>query len=358
MLKIVRNDIAKMKADALVNCASSQPTIGAGVESALFAKGGRWLREKRKQLGAIEHGHAKISKSAGSLPCKWVIHAVGPYWTDGKSGEIEALCNCYREVLTLAAQAKCRSLAVPLISAGNHGFPCEVVMSAAVGEITRFLSVCDMDISLVVYEWKAYMMSGKVFGDIDNLLGYDYDTEAAILKSYQDAISPKRRTQEQCDAEAAQLDFERHLAGYRPAVSQEARQKSVDEAIARAESFKQGYRGELRRFLSERHLQTSSVYDEEYLSKQVFFKVYNGKYKDGPDKDTMLKISFRLRLPVEETERFLSFAGRAFSPSDRRDQIIRDFMARGDYQPVFLDQALFAVGCPQLYGMVEGKRAR
>ena len=78
MLKIVRDDISKRKADAIVNCASSNPTIGAGVESALFAKGGRWLKANREKLGVIEHGHAKISKGGGSLQCKWVIHAVGP----------------------------------------------------------------------------------------------------------------------------------------------------------------------------------------------------------------------------------------------------------------------------------------
>ncbi len=194
MLKIVRDDISKTKADAIVNCASSNPTIGAGVESALFAKGGRWLKANREKLGVIEHGHAKISKGGGSLQCKWVIHAVGPYWVDGKSGEIEALCDCYREVLTLAAEKHCKTLAIPLISAGNHGFPPEVVVPAAVGEITRFLSVCEMDVTLVVYEWKAYMASGRIFGDIDSVLGMDFDTEEAILKSYIDAILPPKRT--------------------------------------------------------------------------------------------------------------------------------------------------------------------
>ena len=193
MLKIVRDDISKRKADAIVNCASSNPTIGAGVESALFAKGKRWLKANREKLGVIEHGHAKISKGGGSLQCKWVIHAVGPYWVDGKSGEIEALCNCYREVLTLAAEKHCKTLAIPLISAGNHGFPPEVVVPAAVGEITRFLSVCEMDVTLVVYEWKAYMASGRIFGDIDSVLGMDFDTEEAILKSYIYAILPTKR---------------------------------------------------------------------------------------------------------------------------------------------------------------------
>jgi len=355
VLKIIREDISRMKADALVNCASSQPVVGPGVESALYVKGGRWLKEHRQKLGVIEHGHAKISPSGGALKCKWVIHAVGPYWNGGNEGEIEALCNCYREVLTLAGQHKCRSLALPLISAGNHGFPCDIVLTAAVGEITRYLSLSAMDVYLVVYDWAAYMRTGRVFGDIDNLLGNDYDTEEAIAKSYIDAIMPaKRRSPEQVALAKQQKALDDWHAGYVRPFSQSEREKAIEEAKSRTCQTSKGYAGELQRLLRVKNLVTSKIYDGIYLSKQVFFKVYHGKYSDAPDMDTLLKIAWRMRLSCEETEGFLAFAGRAFSPSDLRDQIIRAFISNGDYHEYDLDQALYNEGHRQLFGMLGG----
>ena len=351
MLKIVRDDISKRKADAIVNCASSNPTIGAGVESALFAKGKRWLKANREKLGVIEHGHAKISKGGGSLQCKWVIHAVGPYWVDGKSGEIEALCNCYREVLTLAAEKHCKTLAIPLISAGNHGFPPEVVVPAAVGEITRFLSVCEMDVTLVVYEWKAYMASGRIFGDIDSVLGMDFDTEEAILKSYIDAIlPPKRRSPEQVFLAKQKKKLAEHRANYLRPVSQTEREKAIAGLRQQAKMYRKGYAVELDRLLKVKRLTYSQIYDKKYLSKQVFFKVRNGKYATAPEKDTMLMIAFRMRLTCEETSGFLAHAGLALSPSDLRDLIIGDFISRGDYHQEALDMVLCNEQQKQLFG--------
>lgn len=351
MLRIVRDDISKLKADAIVNCASSNPTIGAGVESALFAKGRRWLKANREKLGVIEHGHAKISKGGGSLQCKWVIHAVGPYWVDGKSGEIEALCNCYREVLTLAAQAHCKTLAIPLISAGNHGFPPEVVLSAAIGEITRFLSIRKMDIALVVYDWEAYMASGRIFGDINSALGMDFDTEEAILKSYIDAISPqKRRSSEQVYLAKQKKKLAEHRANYLRPVSQAEREKAVAGLRSQAKMFRKGYAVELDRLLKVKRLTYSQIYDKKYLSKQVLFKVRNGKYATAPEKDTMLMIAFRMRLTYGETSKFLAHAGLALSPSNLRDLIIGNFISRGDYHQEALDMVLCNEQQKQLFG--------
>ena len=352
MLKIVRADISELKADAIVNCASSNPTIGAGVESALFAKGKRWLKANREKLGVIEHGHAKISKGGGSLQCKWVIHAVGPYWVDGKSGEIEALCNCYREVLMLARKHNCKTLAIPLISAGNHGFPPEDVLSAAIGEITRSLVIYDkMDVTLVVYDWKAYMASGCIFGDVNSALGIDFDTEEAILKSYIDAIlPPKRRSSEQVFLAKQKKKLAEHRANYLRPVSQSEREKALAGLRLQAKMFRKGYALELIRLLKAKRLSPSKIYDKKYLSKQVFCKVRHGKYATAPDKDTMLMIAFRMRLTYEETSGFLAHAGLALSPSNLRDLIIGNFISRGDYHQEALDMVLCNEHLTQLFG--------
>jgi len=338
MLKIVRDDISRMHADAIVNCASSEPTFGPGVESAIYAKGGRWLREARAAIGVIEHGHAAITKGTGKLNCKWVIHAVGPYWEGGERGEIALLCNCYREVLSLALQRKCRTLAIPLISAGNHGFPNDIALSAAIGEISRFLLAFDMDIRLVVYDWDSYLKSGRIFGDIESYLGEDFDTDEAIINSYWDAIAPQKRNRgpkpfkrEPHDKEFSAEERERSLA--------KAQQKNSEIGVPHR------YAGKLTSLMATHHRTAPQVYGGGNLSKQVFAKVLNGKYASHPDKDTMLQLAIGLRLDLNETREFLSYAEAALSPALLRDVIISDFIVRGDYNSQVLDFALDKAGC-------------
>lgn len=338
MLKIVRDDISRAHADAIVNCASSEPTFGPGVESAIYAKGGRWLREARAELGVIEHGHAGITRAKGKLNCKWVIHAVGPYWEGGEQGEILQLCNCYREVLTLANQKHCRTLAVPLISAGNHEFPIDVALSAAIGEISRFLLAFDMDIRLVVYDWEAYRRSGRIFGDIESYIGEDFDTDDAIIQSYWDAIGPQKRNRGPKPFVREPHDKE---------FSSEEREKSLEEAKKMNSELgvPHRYAGKLTSLMEAHHKTAPQVYGGGNLSKQVFAKVLNGKYATHPDKDTMLQLAIGLHLNLDETRDFLSYAEMALSPALLRDVIIADFISRGDYKYQALDFALDKAGC-------------
>ena len=353
MLKIVRDDISQAYADAIVNCASSEPTFGPGVESAIYAKGGRWLREARAELGVIEHGHAGITRAKGKLNCKWVIHAVGPYWEGGKKGEILQLCNCYREVLALAEQKHCRTLAVPLISAGNHEFPIDVALSAAIGVISSFLLASDMDIRIVVYDLETYRKFGKVFGDIESYIGEDLDTDDAILQSYWDALGPQKRNRG-----PKPLVREPHDKEF----SAEAREKSLDEAKKRNPELgvPHRYAGKLLTFMETHHKTASQVYGGGNLSRQVFAKVVNGKYATHPDKDTMLQLAIGLHLDLDETRDFLRYAESALSPALLRDVIISDFISRGDYNSQALDFALDKAGCAILCNTFEipkkGKR--
>ena len=121
--QIIRNDITKVKADAIVNTANPRPCIGRGTDSAIYAAAGEeQLLAERKKIGEIAPGQS-ASTDAFNLDAKYIIHTVGPAWVDGAHGERDILRSCYETSLELAAELKCKSIAFPLIASGVYGFP-------------------------------------------------------------------------------------------------------------------------------------------------------------------------------------------------------------------------------------------
>ena len=138
-IEIVEGDITKQQVDAIVNAANTTLLGGGGVDGAIHRAAGPRLLKECEALGGCPTGEAKITKGY-SLPAKWVIHAVGPVWRDGKHGEDELLANCYRNSLALAEQHDVRTIAFPAISTGVYRFPLERATRIAVGETRNFLS--------------------------------------------------------------------------------------------------------------------------------------------------------------------------------------------------------------------------
>ena len=149
--KIVRNDITKVKADVIVNTANPNPICASGTDLAIYeAAGKEKLLEERAGIGKIARGDIAVT-GAYSLNAKYIIHTVGPVWTDGLHHEFEILEDCYRKSLQKALELKCESIAFPSISTGVYSFPVELAAKIAVRTVARFLQENPDSFDLV--EW-------------------------------------------------------------------------------------------------------------------------------------------------------------------------------------------------------------
>ena len=167
---IIRNDITKVAADAIVNTANPQPVIGAGTDSAIYkAAGAELLLAERRKIGAIHPGEAAVTP-AFALPAKCIIHTVGPAWRGGEAGEFETLASCYRKSLLLAKQLGCESVAFPLISTGTYGFPKDKALSVAMETIEDFLQDDDLDVTLTVLNKEAFTLSRDLLDDVQSYI--------------------------------------------------------------------------------------------------------------------------------------------------------------------------------------------
>ncbi len=145
-IEVLKGDITKLAADAIVNAANSSLMGGGGVDGAIHRAGGPAILEECKAIvakqGTCATGEAVIT-TGGNLPAKFVVHTVGPIWNGGRQNEREKLADCYRKSLQLAIDHHCKTIAFPNISTGVYRFPKEEAAAIAVNTVKDFLHSTD-----------------------------------------------------------------------------------------------------------------------------------------------------------------------------------------------------------------------
>jgi len=137
-VETVQGDITEQQTDAIVNAANTTLLGGGGVDGAIHRAGGPAILVECRTLGGCETGDAKIT-TGGRLKAKFVIHAVGPVYRDGRHGEPELLARAYRRCLEVASQQKLRSVSFPSISTGAYRFPIRAAARVALSTVSDYL---------------------------------------------------------------------------------------------------------------------------------------------------------------------------------------------------------------------------
>lgn len=167
-MNIWQGDITTLEVDCIVNAANKSLLGGGGVDGAIHRAAGPELLDATKELGGAETGEVKITKGF-NLPSKFVIHAVGPVYNDGKSGEDVYLRNCYENALQLADEYKLNSVAFSAISTGVYGYPIKEATQIAVGTVKGMLSDLDFvkKVIFVVFDDSLREVYEETFEDLN-----------------------------------------------------------------------------------------------------------------------------------------------------------------------------------------------
>ena len=327
---IVRNDITKMAVDAIVNPTDSCFSGSGGVDGAVHLGAGEELAIVCKSFGRCGVGECKITKGYG-LPCKYIIHTVGPKWKDGTAGEEILLKACYLSAIKAAIKKRCKTVAVPLIASGSFGYPKEKALKAATDAIKSALEEKDISVTLVVYDKQSYSIGTSLFGDIQSFISGKQEEECRFPQSmsFSGRVVPKEH---QCDS-----------ADFSPLAQPMAQRTStpMDDLKKRLSYIDESFSQMLLRKIDEKGMTDAECYKKANIDRKLFSKI-RGDVHYRPSKPTAIAFAIGLELDIKETRELLLKAGYALSRSNTFDIIIEYFIGKGNYNVFDINEALFA----------------
>ena len=343
--KIVRNDITKVKADVIVNTANPNPICASGTDLAIYkAAGKEQLLAERASIGKIARGNIAVT-GAYNLKAKYIIHTVGPVWTDGKHHEFEILEKCYRKSLQKALKLECESIAFPLIATGAYGFPKDKALQIAVSVFSRFLTENEMEIILVVFDKRSFQLSGQIVGDIDSYIDANYVREIH-RKEYpirsRRCIRIKELAEEDFNEEMLQREEDNYPL-------EEMTDTGMTELLMPLENISLedqlanigvSFHDKLFELIDEAHLDNKDVWKRANLDRKHFSKIQCDQ-NYHPKKKTVMALCIALQLDLEQSRDLLARADWAFSPSSKVDLIVQKAIIDKQYDIMQLNVTLF-----------------
>ena len=331
-LQILRQDITKMRVDAIVNTTNEEMIGYSGVDLAIHTIAGAELDAECAKLAPLGLGQAKLSGAYG-LPCKCVIHTSGPVWRGGLVGESIILRSCYIESLKLAVKSGCRSVAFPLISSGVYGYPKDQVLKFAIQTITEFLFDHELTVYLCVFDKESYSFSQKLFSDIQEFINDEYvdEHDEDFYENFDDSIDemPMAKCIQAPMCADAMMPCKRETSS--------AAGKSLREYMKQMD---RSFQEMLFDLIDESGMTDVECYKKANVDKRTFSKIKSNKdYK--PSKQTVIAFAISLQLDMDTTQELLATAGFTLSRSKVFDKIIRYFIHNGNYDIFEINEALF-----------------
>lgn len=382
--QIIRNDIVKMRVDAIVNPTDSWYSGSGGTDERVHRFAGKEMDRACAELPEIDEGMVAVTEGF-DLPCRFVIHTIGPVWEGGEHHEKETLVSCYRNALSAADERGCGSVAFPLIASGTFGYPKDQVLRVALETITEFLMDHDMTVYIVVYDKESYSISKKLQADIDSFIDENYietygretrpvnrrpvsfadDILSSLRKSEEAAFSlvwdeeadlfgeqaarPKQQTRKDEKPETAPVPAETvHEPAPRPAGKPaDAKKESLDDRLKKMD---EPFSVCLLRLIDEKGMTDVQFYKKANIDKKLFSKMRNPLYRSS--KPTVLACVFALELNEEEAKALLMKAGYALSDNNKFDVIVQFFLENGEYNLMVINEALYQYDLPCLGNVI------
>lgn len=332
---IVRQDITKMKVDAIVNAANPELRMGGGVCGAIFqAAGAERMQRACEKAAPIGTGGAAVTPGF-ALPAKFVVHAAGPVYSPQDAGRCRALLrSAYIASMELAEKHGCKSIAFPLISSGIFGYPKAEALEVARLAIGEYLREHELEVYLAVYDKSAFLPGEALLGKVESYVDQHYvDTRRYAGRT---PLPPEEA--ELCAAapaafSAAPMPMAAAAGGL------DERMEKLDEPFSEA----------LLKLIDAKGKTDVEVYKRANLDRRLFSKIRAGKGYT-PKKATILALAIALELSLPEAEALLGRAGYALSHASKFDVIVEYFIVSGNYDIFQLNEVLFSYDQPLLGG--------
>jgi O-acetyl-ADP-ribose deacetylase (regulator of RNase III) len=319
-----------------VNAANTSLQMGGGVCGAIFsAAGAERLQNACDNLAPIKTGESVITQGF-NLPAKYIIHTAGPVYRDGKHGEEELLRSCYANSLEIAVKQGCKSVAFPLISSGIYGYPKAEALRVATVAIRDFISVHDINVSLVVFDKESLAVSEDLLGAVKSYIDEHYVEERQVKR--RELLDVERQALSDVDMIEQSIMLAPQMAQPLALDVSEVTDASLADVVG---SLDEPFSVTLLRLIDSTGKKDAEIYHRANIDRRLFSKIRSNEHY-VPSKPTVLAFAVALELNLDQTSDLLERAGFALSHSRKFDVIVEYFIQSHKYDIFEINEVLFS----------------